>query len=212
MKNKLKPSSKRWLERQKKDIYTKSAKNLGVRSRAYFKLKEIDEKYKIFQNSNAVVDLGAAPGAWTQYVLSKIKSSKDKVVIAVDILPIEPISGADIIQGDVTTQKTLESVRGILGNRSVDVVLSDMAPNLSGNWAVDAPRSQNLVEIALDFASVVLSENGCFVIKIFQSEYFTDFVKSLREMFEQVLIHKPKASRDESREVYIIAKKPKRRG
>ncbi|MDR3478561.1 MAG: 23S rRNA (uridine(2552)-2'-O)-methyltransferase RlmE [Gammaproteobacteria bacterium] len=200
-----KKSSQRWLREHFADPYVKQAQLLGYRSRAVFKLKEIQERDKIFRPGMTVVDLGAAPGGWSQ-VVTKLIGRKGRV-IALDILPMEPIEGVEFILGDFNEEALLEQLLASLNGARVDWVLSDMAPNLSGIDSVDQPRSIALAELALDFANRVLGEGGGFLVKVFQGDGFDPFLVSLRQNFKKVIIRKPKASRDRSREVYILARK-----
>jgi len=162
-------SSSRWLNRQSKDPYVARAKSEGYRSRAVYKLQEIDNKYQIFQPHQFIVDLGAAPGAWSQYVVKNVSGSAGKV-IALDILKMDPIEGVCVIQGDFTENEVLNKLVESLNNHSVDLVLSDIAPNISGNKAVDQPKSMYLAELALDFARQHLTKGGGFAVKLFQGK------------------------------------------
>jgi 23S rRNA (uridine2552-2'-O)-methyltransferase len=200
-----KKSSQRWLREHFSDPYVKQAQLLGYRSRAVFKLKEIQERDKIFRPGMTVVDLGAAPGGWSQ-VVTKLVGRKGRV-IALDILPMEPIEGVEFILGDFNEEALLDELLASLDGARVDWVLSDMAPNLSGIDSVDQPRSIALAELALDFANTVLGDGGGFLVKVFQGDGFDPFLVALRQNFKKVIIRKPKASRDRSREVYILAKK-----
>ena len=197
-------SSKQWIARQKKDEYVHLAKAKGYRSRASFKLLEIQEKDKIIKPGHVVVDIGAAPGGWSQIAKNIVGSNGH--VLAIDILPIEPLEGVDIIQGDFLEDSTYEEMLKRLDSREVNVVISDIAPNFSGISAVDQPRSVYLSELALDFAVNVLAENGDFLIKIFQGEGFDEYLDVVRSHFKKVLVRKPKSSRSESREVYILGR------
>lgn len=195
-------SSKRWLERQHADAYTQKAKADGYRSRACYKLMEIQQKDTILNKGGTVIDLGAAPGGWSQFA-AKIVGSSGKV-FAVDILPIDPLQGVDILQGDFLEMDTVDQLKKLVDNRSVDLVISDMAPNLTGISSVDQPKAFELAELAYDFALEMLSPHGNFVVKVFQGEGFEKFVKDMRSNFSKVVIRKPKASRRESREVYLL--------
>lgn len=197
-------SSRRWLKEHFSDTYVKKAQQAGYRSRAVFKLKELQERDKLFKPGMTIVDLGAAPGGWSQFV-AEIVGSKGRV-IAFDILPMDPISGVEVIQGDFTEDAQIDDLTQRLGGSTIDWVLSDMAPNLSGIDSVDQPRSVYLAELALDFAIKVLPPQGGFLVKVFQGEGFDEFLKMVRTQFKKVLIRKPKASRGRSREVYILAK------
>jgi len=197
-------SSHRWLQEHFQDEYVKLAQNQGWRSRAVFKLIEIQEKDQIIKPGMNVVDLGAAPGGWSQYV-RKITGKKNKVV-ALDILAMEPIEDVEFIQGDFREALVLDELYAVLAGASIDVVLSDMAPNMSGNKGIDQPNSIYLCELALDTARTVLSRGGTFVVKAFQGEGYDNFLHDVRQSFSKVIIRKPKASRPRSNEVYILAK------
>lgn len=186
------------------DEYVKLARAQGYRSRAVFKLKEIQEKDKLIKPGMNVVDLGAAPGGWSQFV-RPILGKKSKL-IALDILPMEQVEGVDFIRGDFREESVLEELTSALENAPVDVVLSDMAPNLSGNKGIDQPNSIYLCELALDTAKIVLVKGGSFLVKVFQGEGFDAFNRDVQQHFEKVVIRKPKASRPRSNEVYILAK------
>ncbi len=197
-------SSRRWLKEHFSDTYVKKAQKAGYRSRAVYKLLELQERDKLFKPGMTVLDLGAAPGGWSQLVLEYV--GKNGRVIAMDILPMEPIPGVEIIQGDFTDNSIMAELMQCLGRSKVDWVISDMAPNLSGIDSVDQPRSIYLADLALDFALQVLSQQGGLLVKVFQGEGFDAFLKQVREHFKKVIIRKPKASRGRSREVYILAK------
>ncbi len=198
-------SSSRWLSRQSSDPYVALAKSEGYRSRAVYKLQEIDNKYQIFQPHQFIVDLGAAPGAWSQYVIERVRGSQGKVV-ALDVLEMEPIEGVCIIQGDFTDDETLDDLVAALNNHSVDLVLSDIAPNISGNKAVDQPRSMYLAELALEFAKHHLTTGGGFAVKLFQGEGYAQYIQQLKNSFKRVSTFKPQASRKQSREMYAVAR------
>ena len=200
-------SSRRWLTEHFDDQYVKKAQQQGLRSRAAFKLMELDEKYRLIRNGMRVVDLGSAPGSWTQVVQRTLGQSGQ--VIALDILPMDPLPGVCFIQGDFTEDEPLAMLEEALAGQNADLVLSDMAPNMSGMGAVDQPRAMYLAELALDFASRWLEPGGSFVVKVFHGEGFDDFVKETRSLFEQVRIRKPSASRPRSREVYILGHRRK---
>lgn len=197
-------SSRRWLDRHFNDPYVLRAQREGFRSRAAFKLLEIQEKDHILRPGQVVVDLGAAPGGWTQ-VASRLVGERGTVV-AMDILPMDPMAGATLLQGDFREEKVLQSLREMLGGRTVDLVISDMAPNVTGVAAVDLPRSMHLCELALEFGREVLRPGGDFLVKVFQGEGFQEYLKSLRDAFDKVLTRKPEASRAHSREVYLLAR------
>ena len=186
------------------DEYVKKAQALGYRSRAVFKLIEIQEKDKIIKPGINIVDLGAAPGGWSEYA-SKIVGKKNKV-IALDLLAIEPIEGVDFIQGDFREDDVLEQLFKVLNGEPVHLLLSDMAPNMSGSREVDQPRAIYLGELALDAAQHILVKGGTFLIKMFQGAGFDEYYNQVRQQFSSVVIRKPKASRARSNEVYILAK------
>lgn len=197
-------SSRRWLREHFSDPYVKQAQQSGYRSRAVYKLLELQERDKLFKPGMTVVDLGAAPGGWSQLV-KEFVGAKGRI-FAFDILPMEPLEGVEFILGDFTEDAKAEELLNSLGDATVDWVISDMAPNLSGIDSVDQPRSVYLAELALDFALKVLPRHGGFLVKVFQGEGFDGFLKQVRENFKKVLIRKPKASRGRSAEVYILAK------
>lgn len=197
-------SSGQWLQEHFDDEYVKQAQAKGYRSRAIFKLIEIQEKDKIIKPGMNVVDLGAAPGGWSQYVREII--GKKNRVIALDILDIEPLEGVDFIRGDFTEDEVLEQLYQLLDGAEINVVLSDMAPNLSGNKSTDQARSLYLAELALDTAVNVLAKGGTFLVKVFQGTGYDAYLKQVRQSFSSVVIRKPKASRPRSKEVYILAK------
>ncbi|MGR9116007.1 MAG: 23S rRNA (uridine(2552)-2'-O)-methyltransferase RlmE [Gammaproteobacteria bacterium] len=197
-------SSHRWLQEHFQDEYVKMAQSQGWRSRAVFKLIEIQEKDQIIKPGMNVIDLGAAPGGWSQYA-RKIVGKKNKVV-ALDILPIEALEGVDFIQGDFREAVVMDELYAALDGASIDVVLSDMAPNMSGNKGIDQPNAMYLCELALDTARNVLTEGGIFLVKTFQGEGYENFLQEVRQSFAKVVIRKPKASRARSNEVYILAK------
>lgn len=196
-------SSKRWLKEHFDDEFVKQSRHDGFRSRAVYKLKELNDKDNLFSKGGVVVDLGAAPGAWTQFAMQKVGTTGE--VIALDILKMDDIPGVTIIQGDFTENEVLDQLLNVIGERSIDTVISDMAPNLSGMDSIDQARSTYLVELAVDLADQVLKAGGDFVAKIFQGEGFDDIVKDLRLKYSSVKIRKPKASRSRSREVYLVA-------
>ncbi len=197
-------SSNQWMQEHLNDEYVKKAKALGYRSRATFKLIEIIEKDKLIQAGMNVVDLGAAPGGWSEYVRSIV--GKKQKVIALDILEIDPIEGVDFILGDFRENEVYEQLNNILDGAPIDVVLSDMAPNLSGNKAIDQPGAMYLCELALETAQAILVEGGSFLVKVFQGSGFDEYKKQVTGSFDKVLIRKPKSSRARSNEVYILGK------
>ena len=197
-------SSHQWMQEHFQDEYVKKAQMLGYRSRAVFKLSEIQEKDKIIRPGMNIVDLGAAPGGWSEYA-SKIVGKNAKVV-ALDLLEIEPIPGVDFIQGDFREQEVLDKLHEILGGQAVDLLLSDMAPNMSGSREMDQPKAIYLGELALDAAHTILRKGGVFLIKMFQGAGFDEYHQQVKQHFSSVQIRKPKASRPRSNEVYILAK------
>jgi 23S rRNA (uridine2552-2'-O)-methyltransferase len=196
-------SSRRWLDRHFNDEFVKKAQKEGYRSRAVYKLLEIQEKDRMIKPGQVVVDLGAAPGGWSQ-VAEKIVGDQGRVV-ALDILPMDSIAGVDFIQGDFREEEPLQQLRELLAGQLVDLVISDMAPNVSGMNAVDQPRAMYLCELALEFAREVLRPGGGMVVKVFQGEGFDEYIRDMRSSFGKVVTRKPKASRPRSREVYLVA-------
>jgi len=195
---------RQWLQQHLDDPYVKMAQVDGYRSRAVYKLKELDERDQLIKPGMSVIDLGAAPGGWTQYALRKLGNSGK--VLAVDILPMEPVPGAHIIEGDFTEQATLDQMLTVLESAPVQLVISDMAPNISGVKTVDQARAMYLAELALDLACNVLEPKGAFLVKVFMGDGFDAFIKLVRERFSRVNVRKPQASRAKSRENYIVAK------
>ena len=197
-------TSKKWLDEHVNDPYVKKAKADGYRSRASYKLIEINEKDKLFRSGSLVMDLGSAPGGWSQIVAPVVGDTGK--VIASDILPMDGIIGVTFIQGDFTEAAVYDEILGTLNDNKVDVVVSDMAPNLSGVNTTDQYSSIYLVELALDMARNVLKPGGHFCAKVFQGVGYEQYVKDVRTSFDKVLVRKPAASRPRSREVYIVGK------
>jgi 23S rRNA (uridine2552-2'-O)-methyltransferase len=197
-------SSHQWMQEHFDDEYVKAAQAQGYRSRAVFKLAEIQEKDQIIKTGMNIVDLGAAPGGWSQ-LARQLLGKKDKLV-ALDILEMEPLEGVDFIQGDFREEAVLQQLLTTLNNEPIHLVMSDMAPNMSGNKNTDQARALYLGELALDTAKAVLSKEGAFLVKMFQGEGFDDFHCAVQQAFRSVVIRKPKASRPRSNEVYILAK------
>ena len=197
-------TSNKWLQEHFDDIYVKKAHAEGYRSRAVYKLKEIDEKEHLFQKGMTIVDLGAAPGGWTQYVSEKLNGHA--TLIALDILPMDPLPGVISIVGDFREEAVLQALMARIPARGVDVVLSDMAPNMSGTSAVDIPRAMYLVELAFEFAHQMLKPGGTLLMKVFHGTGFDMMVKQARLDFDKVMIRKPMASRARSKETYLLAK------
>lgn len=200
-------SSRRWLAEHFDDEYVKLAQKQGLRARAAFKLTELDDKYHLIRKGMRIVDLGSAPGSWTQVVQRALDGTGQ--IIALDILPMDPIAHVTFIEGDFTEEEPLTKLEEELGGLQVDLVLSDMAPNMSGVGAVDQPRAMYLAELALDFAERWLAPGGSFVVKVFHGEGFDNYVKNVRSMFEKVQVRKPSASRPRSREVYVLGHRRK---
>ena len=200
-------SSQRWLHEHFSDPYVQKAQREGWRSRAVYKLIEIQERDRLLRSGQVVVDLGAAPGGWTQYV-SGLMGDNGRI-FALDLLPMDSFADVDFIQGDFTEQAILDTLIKHLDGRTVDVVLSDMAPNMSGHEGVDQPRSMYLAELAAELALRVLGPEGVFLIKLFQGAGFDDYVRELRKQFGSVTMRKPDASRGRSREVYALARNPR---
>lgn len=198
-----KGSSRRWMEEHKNDEYVKKAQKEGYRCRAAYKLLEVIEKDKIIRSGDKVLDLGAAPGGWSQVAIKAVGSKGQ--VIASDILDIEEIPRVDFLQGDFTENNVYDTLLELTKCEKMDVVLSDMAPNMSGQLSVDQPKSMYLSELALDMAIKTLAKNGHFLVKVFQGDGFDAYVKSARASFKKVTIRKPKASRPRSKEVYLLA-------
>ena len=197
-------SSKRWLQEHGDDQYVKRSKQDGYRSRASYKLLELHRKDRLFRPGMTVVDLGASPGGWSQVASQLVTESG--LVLASDILPMAPIPGVRFVQGDFTDDQVLEQLLAALAGRPVDLVISDMAPNISGMADIDQPRSMYLVELALAMAADVLKPRGTFVVKVFQGEGFNAVLSDMRAKFSRVNSRKPPASRARSRELYLVAK------
>jgi 23S rRNA (uridine2552-2'-O)-methyltransferase len=196
-------SSKGWLQEHFDDQYVKQAQKLGYRSRACFKLLEIQEKDRLIKPGNLVIDLGSAPGGWSQVAVDLV-GHKGRV-IASDILPMDSLAGVEFIKGDFTEAAVFEELLALIDNDCVDLVISDMAPNLSGVKDVDQPQAMYLVELALDMARQVLKPGGALVAKVFQGEGFDEYYKEVRLVFTRVVTRKPDSSRARSREVYMVA-------
>jgi len=197
-------SSKQWLRRHVNDPYVQRSKREGLRSRSAYKLTEIDERDRILARGMTVVDLGAAPGGWSQVAVKRVGAGGK--VIAIDLLEMEPVPGVDFVRGDFTAAEGLAQVAAKLDGGRVDVVLSDMAPNMSGIAVSDQARVMALAEAARDFALLHLKRQGVLLVKMFQGAGYDDYLKSLRGAFEKVVVRKPAASRDESAEQYLLAR------
>jgi 23S rRNA (uridine2552-2'-O)-methyltransferase len=197
-------SSKRWLTEHFNDPYVKQAQRDGYRSRAVYKLIELQEKYRIIKPGMSVIDLGAAPGGWSQLAGQWVRTSGS--VIAVDRLSMDPLTNVTFIQGDFCEEAVLQQMLEKVGDQRIDVVLSDMAPNMSGYHSVDIPRSMYLAELAVDMAQRVLRPGGSLVMKVFHGEGFEQLLRQVRDCFATVRVRKPQASRSRSREAYLVAK------
>jgi len=201
---KTRKSSGSWRDRQERDPYVQQARRDGWRSRAVYKLEQIDQKERFLRPDMVCVDVGSAPGSWSQYVTKKLKGRAR--IVAVDILPMDSLPDVEFIQGDFQDEAVFEQMLAATGDQGVDLVMSDIAPNITGTRVIDQPRSMYLVELALDFARRVLKPGGSFVCKVFQGEGIDEFVIDARSSFERVKVMKPKASRAGSREVYLVAR------
>lgn len=197
-------SSGRWLREHFSDPFVQRAQAEGWRSRAVFKLEEIDRREHLLRPGDVCLDLGAAPGAWSQYARRRV--GRRGRVVATDILPMDPIEGVEFVQGDFREQEVFDRILALVPKRGVDVVLSDMAPNLSGVDAIDQPRSMYLAELALDLAGRVLKPGGSALIKVFQGAGFQELLAAARRSYAKVKLYKPEASRARSPEMYLLAK------
>lgn len=195
-------SSHRWMKEHFNDPYVKKSQQDGYRSRAVYKLEELDKKYNLVKQGSVIVDLGAAPGGWSQYAGRKI--GRNGKVFALDILPMDSLEDVTFIEGDFREESVLNQLLDAIGEQKADLVLSDMAPNMSGMEAVDIPKAMYLTELALELAQTTLKKGGSFVVKVFQGEGSDEYIKACREKFSKVMIRKPEASRGRSREVYVL--------
>ncbi|MEM7293334.1 MAG: 23S rRNA (uridine(2552)-2'-O)-methyltransferase RlmE [Pseudomonadota bacterium] len=196
-------SSGRWLQEHFEDDFVARAKREGYRSRAVYKLKEIDEKSSLFSPGMTVVDLGSAPGGWSQFAAQQV--GPEGKVVACDLLPMDPVEGVTFIEGDFSECTILDAILTVLSSDGADVVISDMAPNMSGVGAVDLPRAYHLCDLALELACDVLKPRGSFLIKVFHGQGFDNYISELRKRFTKVVSRKPSASRSRSREAYLLA-------
>jgi 23S rRNA (uridine2552-2'-O)-methyltransferase len=200
--------TKQWLRAHKKDGYYKRAKTQGYRSRAAYKLMEINKKFKIIQKGDTVIDLGAAPGGWSQVAAENV--GDNGLVIGIDLAAINPLENADnkgivkFLKGDITKPETISKIKYEVGGRKIKVVISDLAPNISGNYSIDHANSIFLAEAALNIAQQVLTEGGAFVVKVFEGEDFFEFKNKVKKIFKTCNIFSPKASRQRSSEIYVI--------
>ena len=197
-------SSAQWLTDHERDEYVLRARREGYRSRASYKLLEIDEKFGLLHPGTVVVDLGAAPGGWTQIAVKKC--GPKGFVVGLDLLDIDPLEGAVLIKGDFTEEKVLDALTAVLEDRTVDLVISDMAPNLSGMKEMDQPRAIYLTELALDFACSTLKPGGALLMKCFEGSGLDELRRDIRNNFKQLSNFKPKASRGKSREIYVLGR------
>ena len=197
-------SSNDWMKEHFDDHYVKMAQKAGYRSRSTFKLEEIDKKDKLIRPGMVVVDLGSAPGGWSDYALRKM--GDNGTIVALDILSMTPLTGVHFIEGDFREDSVLDELNEVVNGQQIDLVLSDMAPNITGVASIDQPSSMYLVELALDFALTNLSKQGVFLVKVFQGEGFEQYMKAMREGFQKVITRKPDASRPRSREVYLLGR------
>ncbi|MEH6713698.1 MAG: 23S rRNA (uridine(2552)-2'-O)-methyltransferase RlmE [Paraglaciecola polaris] len=202
-KNKQSESSKRWLKEHFDDKYVIQAQKQGLRSRAVFKLEEIQVKDGLIKEGMTVVDLGAAPGGWSQYAVKQVGDKGQ--VIACDILSMDPLPGVDFLMGDFREEAVLDTLLNKIGGKNVDVVMSDMAPNMTGNDTADQAKSMYLVELSLDMCRQVLKKNGSYTVKVFMGEGFDQFFNEVKSAFKVVKTRKPDSSRARSREVYLVA-------
>lgn len=197
-------SSARWLAEHESDPYVQEARRLGYRSRAVFKLKELNERDRLLKSGMTVVDLGAAPGGWSQFARPLLGANGR--LVALDILPVEPITGVEFIQGDFREPAVLEQLQALAAPATVDLVMSDMAPNISGIDVADQASAMYLAELALEFAKERLAPGGSLLVKVFQGDGFEEFLRQVRTQFATVYLRKPKASRPRSREIYMLAR------
>lgn len=199
---KLKPSSKAWMHEHINDEFVKRAQKEGYRARAAYKLTEIDDKDKLIKPGMTIVDLGATPGSWSQVVMQRLKGQGR--IIALDLLEMEPIKGVEFIQGDFREDVVLKQLENSLNGKQVDLVIADMAPNITGITIVDQAGAAYLTELALEFSKEWLKPNGNFLVKVFIGEGFDEILKNMRLLFDKVVTRKPKASRGRSNEVYLL--------
>jgi 23S rRNA (uridine2552-2'-O)-methyltransferase len=198
---------KAWMQEHVNDPYVKEAQRRGYRSRAAFKLIELDDRDKLLRRGMTAVDLGAAPGSWSQVLRERL--GPDALIVAVDVLPMTPVAGVRFVQTDFATEEGLAAVRESLGRSNVHLVLSDMAPNLSGIDSADQARAVHLAELAFEFACQTLQPSGDFAVKVFQGAGLAEFQRAVQTRFDKVYVRKPKASRDRSREIFLVAKRLK---
>lgn len=206
--------NKSWMKKHLEDPFVKLAQKEGYRARAAYKLKEIDEEANLVKPGQVIVDLGCAPGSWSQYVGRKLKvpgsEQLNGTVIGLDLLPMEPVPGTHFFQGDFREDETLQKLENLLQGKGVDLVLSDMAPNLTGVAVTDAARVEYLMELALDFAQKHLKPSGSLLVKCFYGSSYNDILAGFRDTFQSVSVKKPKASRDYSAEVFLLGQRLKK--
>jgi 23S rRNA (uridine2552-2'-O)-methyltransferase len=202
--------NKNWMHDHLNDPFVKQAQKEGYRARAVYKLKEIDEAEKLIRPGQVIVDLGCTPGSWSQYVRNKLAGQTgggiNGTIIGLDILPMEPIADVHFIQGDFREDAVLEQLEQVLGGRQVDLVLSDMAPNLSGVAVADAARVEHIIDLALDFARAHLKPSGALLVKCFNGTGYNEILEKFRHEFKTVVSKKPKASKDKSSEIFLLGK------
>ncbi len=196
-------SNRHWRKSQSEDFFIKDSKRKGYRSRSVYKLSEIDQKFNIFKNVKKVIDIGSCPGGWSEYAIKKVRSGK---LLAIDITEMEPIDGVSFIQGNIQDQILQEKLFEEIGNKKFDLIISDMSPNKTGNKVSDQYKFYNIADSILEFSQNGLMSKGMLVMKVFIGHGFEEFKSDLRENFETVIYFKPKSSRKESRETYVIAK------
>ena len=196
-------SNRHWRKSQSEDFFIKDSKRKGYRSRSVYKLSEIDQKYNIFKNVKTAIDIGSCPGGWSEYAIKKIRSGK---LLAIDITEMEPIDGVSFIQGNIQDQILQEKLFEEIGNKKFDLIISDMSPNKTGNKVSDQYKFYNIADSILEFSQKGLMSKGMMIMKVFIGHGFEEFKSDLRENFETVKYYKPKSSRKESRETYVIAK------
>lgn len=202
---KRRPTSKAWMQEHVNDEFVKKAQRDGYRARAAYKLIEIDDKDHLIKPGMTIVDLGAAPGSWSQVAVERLKGNGR--VIALDLLDMQPLAGVEFIQGDFREDAVLQQLENFLAGKQVDLVIADMAPNISGISIVDQSRAAYLTELALEFSMKWLKPGGHFLVKVFAGSGFDEILKNMRDHFEKVVTRKPKASRDRSSEVYLLGLK-----
>lgn len=201
--------SKAWHQRHKSDAFVKQAQKQGLRARSAYKLEEIDQKDKLFKPNSIVLDVGAAPGSWSQYAKQKVNSQKGGLVIGVDRLEIEPIDGVTLIQGDILEQSTVEEIKNKCSNSKVSLVICDIAPDITGIKDVDQANMVELLQLVVEFSLPLMAKNASMLLKVFEGQQVNEVRDVLKEHFSEVFSRKPKASRDRSKEFYLLAKKYK---